>query len=549
MSPCSNLRSPCALVSLLVPLLGAILSGEARAAAQVCGGATGPDLAVAEIGTGVTFGALGAESAYSFGTTLANYGTQEASWAASTTAHPFVVQNLYRLEDGRFEHLGQSWGKHEFAALQQGTVCTCMPAGSVAALGVGCATPSSASIMGSQQQLGPRSEVNPVTGAFPVPFGSQGQTGDLLYKRLQASTSAVDPAPHPSASFFVEVQVVAADDALAGNRANNVSWRALNRSGATANGAFRLDPTGATHIGAPALAAWQLAAPNVALHSVDVPGDGRIWVASDCLPLPNGRFRYEYAVFVQDSARGVGAFSVPIGGASQVSGAGMGYARAHSGEPYADQPWTAVALLDRVRWSTTPASVDPDANAVRWGTTHSFWFEAASAPTLRPAELELFLAGGAPDPQVTVWAPAGTAPTATVYCAAAPNSTGAPGTIEARDYDTVLGRMTLVSDSLPTHAAAYSLVSRAPGFAPQPGGSAGNLCLSGPIGRRVGGAVLNTGSGGTFVEVADLGALPQPAGAVAVLPGETWHFQVWHRDSVGGAATSNFTPGLAVQFP
>jgi hypothetical protein len=33
-----------------------------------------------------------------------------------------------------------------------------------------------------------------------------------------------------------------------------------------------------------------------------------------------------------------------------------------------------------------------------------------------------------------------------------------------------------------------------------------------------------------------------------VVPGETWYFQAWHRDLVGGTATTNFTDGLEVTF-
>ena len=46
----------------------------------------------------------------------------------------------------------------------------------------------------------------------------------------------------------------------------------------------------------------------------------------------------------------------------------------------------------------------------------------------------------------------------------------------------------------------------------------------------------------------ELGQLPRPGGFAAVMAGETWHFQAWHRDAVGGSATSNFTNGLQVQF-
>ncbi len=43
----------------------------------------------------------------------------------------------------------------------------------------------------------------------------------------------------------------------------------------------------------------------------------------------------------------------------------------------------------------------------------------------------------------------------------------------------------------------------------------------------------------------DLTAVPQPAGLVAVVPGETWNFQCWYRD-VGN--TNNFTDAVSVTF-
>lgn len=39
-----------------------------------------------------------------------------------------------------------------------------------------------------------------------------------------------------------------------------------------------------------------------------------------------------------------------------------------------------------------------------------------------------------------------------------------------------------------------------------------------------------------------------PARSVPPVVGQTRSFQAWHRDAVGGAATSNFTSGLAVVF-
>lgn len=138
----------------------------------------------------------------------------------------------------------------------------------------------------------------------------------------------------------------------------------------------------------------------------------------------------------------------------------------------------------------------------------------------------------------------------TPFCVANANSTGAAselradGSREAADND-----VTLVASSLPTGSTGYLLVSANTGFSPNPGGSLGNLCLGAPIGRYVGpGQIGNSGAAGEIALTLDLTALPQPTGFVSAMPGETWYWQLWHRDSLGGQPVSNFTNGLAVNF-
>ena len=82
-----------------------------------------------------------------------------------------------------------------------------------------------------------------------------------------------------------------------------------------------------------------------------------------------------------------------------------------------------------------------------------------------------------------------------------------------------------------------------------PGGSAGNLCVTGAIGRYVGpGQIQNSGGAGAIGLDLDLQQMPTPTGLVAAQSGETWHFQAWHRDFQAGVATSNFTQALSLSF-
>jgi hypothetical protein len=137
-----------------------------------------------------------------------------------------------------------------------------------------------------------------------------------------------------------------------------------------------------------------------------------------------------------------------------------------------------------------------------------------------------------------------------VFCNASANSTGVPGRIDAEGSDIVLDNdVTLVASALPANSNGYFLTSRMPGFVANPGGSSGNLCLGGAIGRYTGpGQIQNSGALGTFSLVLDLTNLPTPTGGVMAQVGQTWNFQAWFRDSILGTATSNFTDGVAVTF-
>jgi len=137
------------------------------------------------------------------------------------------------------------------------------------------------------------------------------------------------------------------------------------------------------------------------------------------------------------------------------------------------------------------------------------------------------------------------------YCGpAVPNSTGSSAELVADGSAVAASNdVTLTARVLPLNSFGYFLTSRTQGFVMNPGGSQGNLCLGGSIGRYVGpGQVQNSGAQGAFALALDLTQHPTPSGPVAVVAGETWNFQAWFRDSIGGVATSNLTDGLQVQF-
>jgi len=137
----------------------------------------------------------------------------------------------------------------------------------------------------------------------------------------------------------------------------------------------------------------------------------------------------------------------------------------------------------------------------------------------------------------------------TVYCdPAALNSTGSPATITAEGSSLVADNdVTLTIESLPANTVGYFLTSQTQGFTPNAGGSQGNLCLGGSIGRYIS-SVLSSGPSGTYSLQLDLTAVPQPTGFVGVTAGETWNFQSWYRDQLLGFPSSNFTEAIEILF-
>ena len=134
------------------------------------------------------------------------------------------------------------------------------------------------------------------------------------------------------------------------------------------------------------------------------------------------------------------------------------------------------------------------------------------------------------------------------YCGpAVTNSTGAPavmvtgGTASRASNNLVLG-----ANGLPAGSFAFFLTSTTQGLVVGPGGSQGNLCLAGSIGRYVGpGQVQQADAAGMIQLAIDLGQVPTPQGPASAMVGHTWNFQTWFRDA-NPTVTSNFSDGRAV---
>lgn len=140
----------------------------------------------------------------------------------------------------------------------------------------------------------------------------------------------------------------------------------------------------------------------------------------------------------------------------------------------------------------------------------------------------------------------------TEYCLSNPNSTGVNTTLTMAGSLVPADNDIELIATLPTNTFGFFITSQTQGFVANPGGSFGNICLSGTLGRFVGpGQVKNSGAMGqitlnTNLGEWDLAAIPTAVGPYAAMAGIQSNFQLWHRDSVMGVASSNFSNGRSV---
>ncbi len=358
-----------------------------------------PDVILFEI-FGTANWSQGDVRAFAFGTNSCNLGDVPLVWQANNNQHPVIGQNMFKLAPGpnghlRIEQLGQSWLKHGFCALDQSECGDCQGTG-CSSLGVGCSDPYTAFRNGGQSGAGPKYQVNATNGFFPYPPANPAWSGQLD-RRLQVPLSEVLPAENPDATYIVEGQYVCPDENVEVDiirAANNVSWRIgeLNSAGAL------VSYDGETQIGEPALYAWKQADPDVNVQWRAINGIGNFFVASQAYDNGDGTWDYEYVVHNLDSDRAVGSVAIDVDESVSVTGVGFHDVDYHSGEPFDGTDWGNVRDSSEVRWSVAePFSVNPNGNAIRWGTAYNFRFTADSGPTTGTIELGLFKDGDGPN--------------------------------------------------------------------------------------------------------------------------------------------------------
>jgi hypothetical protein len=379
-----------------------------------CSPSQGPDVIVGDINGVANYSASGGIDAIALGSTSCNIGTVWVNWMGNNNQHPAIAGNLYRyhLVDGagRFEQIGISWLKHGFFALSDNLCCQTCIATDGTHLGVGCSDPYDAGLNGTQSPLGPRWQVNAHTGFFVYPPANPAWSGPVA-RRCEFLATDVDMTP--GSRYFGECQYISPDDAAAGNQDNNASWRELSVSGGAGN--FNFVMLGSTQREQSAIQAWQLAESGVTVVPTDVPGDGLFHVAYKTTNLGNGQYHYEIAIHNMDADRDGGSFSIPIPAAVTVTNIGFHDVDYRDGDGngnvnFSGADWTPTLAGGALTWACEPQNANNNANALRWGTTYNFRFDANVAPVAGSATLGLWKPGTPSSVAIAMDVPGGNPP-------------------------------------------------------------------------------------------------------------------------------------------
>src|SRR2546430_331274 len=432
-----------------------LVNGEPQSAVMPgVGTVPGPDVIVGDlIGLEQSqSGSVGGRVGLALGTDACNKGVQNAAWIAlPSNNHPFIPQNLYRMSGGatnddRFEQIGESWGKHAFAAASSNT-CNfgCNGVGGDH-LGSGCSDAYGAGLNGSQGGIGSRAWVNPFTGSFPGNPANDhsGHSHDVTSHRMLVDVNDLNTSLNVGAKYFAEANYIVPDEGIwcathptECNMYNNASYRQYSVIGI--NQPFSFQSVGATVREQPAIMAWTGATVSDPIQPA--PGtDGILFMGYKVTSPTAGIWHYEYALYNPNLDRAIQSFTVPFGPGVNVSNIGFHAPIQQPGWPhdgtqgdagYSSTPWDVTQDASSITWSTETFATNQNANAIRFATMYNFRFDADQAPNFTDATVGFFKTGspigvviqapgGVPSPSPTP------TPTATPTATATPTPTATP---------------------------------------------------------------------------------------------------------------------------
>src|SRR6184192_1256481 len=381
-------------------------------------------------------GSVGGRVGLALGTDACNKGTIDVDWIAlPSNDHPFIPQNLYRMSGGasnndRFEQIGQSWGKHAFAAASSNSCgFGCNGVGG-SHLGSGCSDAYGAGLNGSQTGIGSRAWVNPFTGNFPQspnPNDHTGHVHDVTSHRILVDVNDLNTSMNVGATYFAEAEYIVPHEGTwcqshptECNMYNNASYRQCSVIGI--NQPFSFNFVGNTVREQPAIMAWTGAAVN---EGEPDPGNDGIFFVSYKVTGPNaGVYHYEYAIYNQNLDRAIQSFEVvyPLFPPIVLDNVGFHAPPQHppfandgtQGDAgYSSDPWIFTTSFTSATWNCQTFAENQNANAIRYGTLYNFRFDSTAPPADSTANIGFFKTGSPISVKVQAPAQSDATPTAT----------------------------------------------------------------------------------------------------------------------------------------
>jgi len=396
---------------------GEVESGSIPADSNA-GTVPGPDVIVGDVSGLAQFGGQsGTQVGLALGTDSCNAGTIDLNWFANpANDHPVIPQNLYRqtANGGTFEQIGASQMKHAFTALTN-NICGygCNGVGG-SRLGSGCSDPYSASLnAGSNNALGSRAWVNPYTGEYPrndSPTPNNSHTGHSHTgpsHRLLTEVADLIPAQNTGATYFAEGQYVTPHEyawcqsnPTQCNMNNNVSYRQYNVTSSASP--FTFSAAGTTQRQKPAIMAWSGA---TLVEFRPAGGADGVGILGYKVTNPSaGVWHYEYAIYNQNIDRAIQSFGIPVGSGTTLTNVAFHAPPQHPGSSmdgstnglgFSNAPWAQTDSGGYTTWGSESLLVNPNANAIRWGTLYNIRFDSNRPPMTTLARLG-FLKTGQP---------------------------------------------------------------------------------------------------------------------------------------------------------
>lgn len=286
--------------------------------------------------------------------------------------HPYLVWNMYREIDGRFEQIGVSGVKHAFLTINSSCLINC---GSSHILWPGCEDVYGVSNNDSASHLGPRENIEAFSGIWEESpsFFDPGNTGDQTHSsnstdenRMVVNAGDLGTA---GAEYYISSWYVIRDDV---NIYNTMGYKQYGTA-VDINGNAQLSEMSGLVTG-PASDQYVLPdtfdlAGGTASQRILRAGEGHLTVAVKVVDLGGGLFRYNYMIENHDYDPQIQTIQVPLNDLSSMNDFVF-----VDTDDNAGNDWSVSRVSD------TLILQSPVDNEIDWGILYSFSFTTDAQP-------------------------------------------------------------------------------------------------------------------------------------------------------------------------